>query len=54
MRGVTLRLSYYITTLQFQSTHPMRGVTSRQDGDAAPGRVSIHTPHAGCDIGVRH
>ena len=37
--------------LRFQSTHPMRGATRRL-GPTHFGKpmISIHTPHAGCDL----
>ncbi len=35
---------------EFQSTHPMRGVTKFIKFFSNSLSVSIHTPHAGCDI----
>ncbi len=35
--------------VQFQSTHPLRGATSRQLASTSHLRISIHAPLAGCD-----
>ena len=35
---------------KFQSTHPMRGATITPAGIGAATEISIHAPHAGCDI----
>ena len=40
------------SSLRFQSTHPMRGATIDIISSAANGGISIHAPHAGCDIPV--
>ena len=34
----------------FQSTHPMRGATVQAGGALFVRAISIHAPHAGCDI----
>ena len=34
----------------FQSTHPMRGATRYARGNQDVGGISIHAPHAGCDL----
>ena len=34
----------------FQSTHPMRGATCKSFSAACRCTISIHAPHAGCDI----
>ena len=39
---------------QFQSTHPMRGATTRRPSSRLPRAISIHAPHAGCDKSLRH
>ena len=36
--------------LRFQSTHPMRGATRTTDALLATRLISIHAPHAGCDV----
>ena len=36
--------------VRFQSTHPMRGATYRYIGRRSLYHISIHAPHAGCDI----
>ena len=39
----------------FQSTHPMRGATCCQAYYDDSGKISIHAPHAGCDVNnVQH
>ena len=38
------------STTIFQSTHPMRGATILCNHGSGGGRISIHAPHAGCDI----
>ena len=35
---------------QFQSTHPMRGATDAASSLSSMQRISIHAPHAGCDL----
>ena len=35
---------------RFQSTHPMRGATKGKGSRAAWVQISIHAPHAGCDM----
>ena len=67
MRGATTRRDCSPASyLPFQSTHPMRGATERnfnprtpcgvRPADRAPpwplGAISIHAPHAGCDVNV--
>ena len=36
----------------FQSTHPMRGATVPMGNKNKDGAISIHAPHAGCDLGT--
>ena len=39
---------------QFQSTHPMRGATYRKTDNLCTTKdISIHAPHAGCDVDRR-
>ena len=40
---------YFLCSLKFQSTHPLRGATEIVPGDLAVGDISIHAPLAGCD-----
>ena len=51
MRGATVLIGYTSLALfEFQSTHPMRGATNAAE-DFPRGRgISIHAPHAGCDV----
>ena len=37
---------------RFQSTHPMRGATVCSANDVSGAVISIHAPHAGCDVKV--
>ena len=51
MRGATNGNNADLIGKIFQSTHPMRGATPHRAG--AYGSIlviSIHAPHAGCDI----
>ena len=52
MRGATaLNSSHSVFLQRFQSTHPMRGATAVPDhGQFSPTNISIHAPHAGCDL----
>ena len=52
--GVRLVLNMETGALTaFQSTHPMRGATSSTSMPFASNSISIHAPHAGCDIPAR-
>ena len=49
--GVRLReFGAYSWDEKFQSTHPMRGATLLANSNLSAGIISIHAPHAGCDI----
>ena len=51
MRGATDEILRRLRQLTFQSTHPMRGATGTVLADAlGHDLISIHAPHAGCDI----
>ena len=41
-----------IPDIPFQSTHPMRGATVFFQGYVCISMISIHAPHAGCDVGA--
>jgi len=41
-----------IILMPFQSTHPMRGATNLKDLPYFVVYISIHAPHAGCDVSV--
>ena len=48
--GVGLQIfGYLVTSMSFQSTHPVRGGTSCKDGDMLSDDISIHPPRAGWD-----
>ena len=50
MRGATVIANYGIDQpCKFQSTHPMRGATSKDIRKAIKCLISIHAPHEGCD-----
>ena len=52
--GVRLiRWTVEIRRKEFQSTHPMRGATTRGTEVERISRISIHAPHAGCDSKTR-
>ena len=54
MRGATARDQLAEHNLrQFQSTLPMRGATTKVYTFPACMTISIHTPHAGSDLGIR-
>ena len=50
MRGATFTYNAMYKAGKFQSTHPMRGATSKPTPMRASSTISIHAPHAGCDI----
>ena len=51
MRGATsLTTSSSVFVVRFQSTHPMRGATTGFVSLSRYRPISIHAPHAGCDI----
>ena len=50
MRGATQLRSSFAKSYLFQSTHPMRGATFIHIPQSPSFPISIHAPHAGCDI----
>ena len=50
MRGATKKPMLHGTTVQFQSTRPMRGATCGVYGWNYDVYISIHAPHAGRDV----
>ena len=50
MRGATNGFAPAGASRIFQSTHPMRGATCKSFSAACRCTISIHAPHAGCDI----
>ena len=51
MRGATCKMRLTkLSKLEFQSTHPMRGATAHLGEQEVLNKISIHAPHAGCDI----
>ncbi len=53
MRGATVSPSLAVVIMEFQSTHPMRGATPRDLIALRSSLISIHAPHAGCDLSSR-
>ena len=54
MRGATAGTLDEWAAKVFQSTLPMRGATSRSIRCTVPRLISIHTPHAGSDLGTAY
>ena len=53
MRGATLSHPHSCAVSVFQSTHPMRGATVAERDVRLFVNISIHAPHAGCDIYIQ-
>ena len=49
MKGVTCSNISFRVRLQFQSTHPVKGVTLTESVVRLVEPISIHTPREGCD-----
>ena len=53
MRGATRSCkALQMSCRLFQSTHPMRGATILRGAMGSSGEISIHAPHAGCDVAL--
>ena len=53
MRGATVFATLLNMADAFQSTHLMRGATIEGAGDLSGFYISIHAPHARCDVRLK-